>query len=59
MLIEQSGLGEAENNEGRGWLCGAMGGGRGTSLVESGLFGGELDGGERIVVESSMVERGL
>ena len=42
MLIEQSRLGEADNNEGWGGVCGAMGVGRGTSQVGRGLFGREL-----------------
>ena len=42
VLIEQSRLGEADNNGGWGRLCGAMGVGRGSSQVGRGLFGGEL-----------------
>ena len=42
VLIEQSRLGEADNNEGWGWVCGAMGVGRGNSQVGRGLFGREL-----------------
>ena len=49
VLIEQSGLGEADNNEGWGWVCGAMGVGRGTWQVGRGLFGRELVHPEREV----------